>query len=79
MPEMPRNFTLPELGLHALADGGIFMISSRDYDYERLFGVNDAAVGRLRNFAKAHACVTSHADHGIVFRKAFARGEGAPT
>ena len=53
------------------------MISSRDY--ERLFGVNDAAMGRLRNFAKAHACVTSHADHGIVFRKEFVREVDKPS
>lgn len=73
MTEMRRNFTLPELEsrLHVLTDGEIFTVSSRDY--ERLFGLNDAAVGRLRNFAKAHACVISHADHGIVFRKEFAR------
>ena len=75
---MRRNFTIPDLEskLEALSEGAIFAISA--CDYERLFGVNDAAVGRLRNFAKAHDCVTSHADHGIVFRKEFARSSDRP-
>jgi hypothetical protein len=78
MTGMRSNFTIPELEskLEALSTGSIFAISSRDY--ERLFGVNDAAKGRLRNFAKAHACVISHADHGIVFRKEFAQAMERP-
>jgi hypothetical protein len=38
-------------------------------DYDRLFGLNDVALGRLRNFAKTHSCVASFADHAILFRK----------
>ena len=43
-----RNFTLPDLEgrLDALAEGALHQITRRDY--ERLFGVNNAALGRLR-------------------------------
>ncbi|HVX77499.1 MAG TPA: hypothetical protein VHB49_15305 [Bradyrhizobium sp.] len=60
---------MPELEekLDSLAEGALFQISHQDY--ERLFGINDAAAARLRNFAKGHACAVSHADHGILFRK----------
>ena len=67
-----RNFTLPELEdtINGLAEGALHMITRRDY--ERIFGTNSAAFGRLRNFAKSHACEVSFADHGIVFRRRFA-------
>ncbi|MBR0775327.1 hypothetical protein JQ543_19870 [Bradyrhizobium diazoefficiens] len=66
---MRRNFTLPELEatLSGLQAGAIHNLQ-RD-DYERLFGENDAAVGRLRNFARGHNCAASFADGIIVFRK----------
>jgi hypothetical protein len=69
MSGMYGNFTLPELEnkLESLVEGALLAISARDY--ERLFGTNDAAFGRVRNFAKAHSCVTSPAEHGILFRK----------
>ena len=65
------NFTLPELEqrLSALAEGAMCQITRRDY--ERLFGTNSAARGRLRHFAKSHECVVSHADHAILFRRQF--------
>jgi hypothetical protein len=53
--------------LDHLAEGALFQISARDY--ERLFGSNDVAAARLRNFAKGHACVTNHSDGAILFRK----------
>lgn len=64
-----REFTLPELEqrLDELGDGAVSQIGRRDY--ERLFGLNDAAVGRLRNFARGHQCVASFADGAVVFRK----------
>jgi len=64
-----RNFTLPDLEqrLDALAEGALHQITRRDY--ERLFGENDAALGRLRNFAKGHQCVASFADQAILFRR----------
>jgi hypothetical protein len=69
---MRRNFTLPELEerLDGLTAGSLFEIGSRDY--ERLFGTNDAAAARLRNFARSHACVISHFNNAILFRKQIA-------
>lgn len=66
---MPQDFTLPELDetLASLPHGALHHITRSDY--ERLFGVNDAGLERLRNFAKGHACVASFADHLILFRK----------
>jgi hypothetical protein len=64
-----KTLTLPELDqrLDGLAEGALHKITRRDY--ERLFGVNDAARGRLCNFAKNHACVASFSDEVILFRK----------
>ena len=66
---MRSNFTLPDLEtrLQELQDGALVQISLRDY--ERLFGLNDAALGRLRNFCRGHQCVASFADTAILFRK----------
>ena len=36
-------------------------------DFERLFGVNDAAFGRLRGFAESHNSMTTHRHSGIGF------------
>jgi hypothetical protein len=71
MNALRRNFTLPELedGLNQLAEGALLQISARDYT--RLFGANDVAAARLLHFAKGHACVASHADAAILFRKKF--------
>ena len=73
-----RNFTLPELehNLEALTAGGLLQITRRDY--ERLFGLNDAAMARLRNFARSHACVASFADEAVLFRKRVQTDVGAP-
>jgi len=67
MKPLRWNFTLPDLQakLDHLAEGALFQISARDY--ERLFGSNDVAAAR--NFAKGHACITSHSDGAILFRK----------
>lgn len=69
MNALRRNFTLPELErrLDQLAEGALLQISARDYT--RLFGSNDVAAARLLHFARGHACVTSHADEAILFRK----------
>ena len=69
MNALGRNFTLPELEdrLDQLAEGALLQISARDYT--RLFGTNNVAVARLLHFAKGHACVASHADAAILFRK----------
>ena len=64
-----RNFSVPELDetLDTLPAGALYQITRRDY--ERIFGTNGAALGRIRNFAKHHACVISFADDAILFRK----------
>ncbi|MDA9440223.1 hypothetical protein XH98_14060 [Bradyrhizobium sp. CCBAU 51745] len=64
-----REFTLPELQerLDELGDGAILQIGR--HDYERLSGLDDAALGRLRNFARGHQCVASFADSAVMFRK----------
>jgi hypothetical protein len=75
MSMLRAKFTLPELQeqLDGLAEGGLFQISR--WDYERLFGINNVAATRLRNFAKSHACVASYADNAILFRKQLTRRE----
>jgi hypothetical protein len=72
---MRPKFTLPDLEerLQALESGAIMQISRNDY--ERLFGLNDAALGRLRNFARSHQCVASFADLVVLFRKGIADSE----
>ncbi|MCC8982622.1 hypothetical protein [Bradyrhizobium acaciae] len=74
---MRRNFTLPELEheLGCLEEGAVHHMMRRDY--ERLFGENDAALRRLRNFAKSHDCVASFADEQILFRKLVSATESA--
>lgn len=66
------KFTLPELEnqLATLQNGALVRIDR--VDYERLFGLNDAARGRLRNFARSHRCVASFADSAVLFRKQIA-------
>jgi hypothetical protein len=73
------DFTLPELEqrLDGLADGALHQITRRDY--ERLFGANSAALGRLRNFAKSHECVASFSDAIVAFRKQVRSNASAAT
>jgi hypothetical protein len=73
MSTLRANFVPPELQekLDSLAEGALLEISA--WDYKRLFGVNDATAARLKRFAKLHACIASHSDRSIVFRKEFAQ------
>ncbi len=73
-----RDFTLPELEdrLDALAEGALLRITRNDY--RRLFGLNDAALGRLRKFADGHACVASFSDETIFFRKKIESAKAPP-
>lgn len=75
---MRRNFTLPELqdSLDGMREGALLQISRRDD--ERLFGLNDVAVARLRNFARGHDCVASFADAAVLFRKRIASEREKP-
>lgn len=81
MNVLRSNFTLPDLerALDQLAEGALLQISM--HDYGRLFGANDVAAARLLHFAKGHACVTSHSDGAILFRRKLkveaARDKGA--
>ncbi len=38
-------------------------------DVERMFGVNDVASGRLKNFATGHGCVFAWSGTGVQFVK----------
>jgi hypothetical protein len=38
-------------------------------DFVRLFGVNGAALARLKNFAKGHSCITFRCKAGMQFKK----------
>lgn len=73
---MGHKLTLPDLEerLRDLRNGALVQISR--LDYEHLFGLNDAALGRLRNFARGHQCVTSVADTAVLFRKAGRQPDG---
>lgn len=74
---MRRDFTLPELEqeLTTLREGAVHRMMRGDY--ERLFGENDAALGRLRNFARSHDCVASFADEAVLFRRRLQGDQGA--
>jgi hypothetical protein len=58
--------TLPDLQayLDQLRPGDQLGIPSDDY--ARLFGENDAAIGRMKNFAVAHGCMLSWTPSGPV-------------
>ncbi|CCE06124.1 hypothetical protein BRAS3843_1600006 [Bradyrhizobium sp. STM 3843] len=38
-------------------------------DVERMFGFNDVAVGRIRNFATGHNCAFAWSETGLQFLK----------
>ena len=64
-----RSLTLAELDdrLDGLAEDALHQITRPEY--ERLFGANDVALGRLRNLAKIHSCMANFTDNVILFRK----------
>ncbi|HEX2726687.1 MAG TPA: hypothetical protein VHN20_12780 [Beijerinckiaceae bacterium] len=61
--------TLPDLQAHLdhLRPGDQLSIPSADY--ARLFGENDAAMGRMKNFALAHGCTISWTTSGPVLSR----------
>jgi hypothetical protein len=75
---MARTLTLPllEARLQDLQKGGFIRISREDY--RNLFGFNDAAMGRLRNFARGHQCIASFADSAVLFRKRTGSADKTP-
>lgn len=66
---MSGEWTLPYIQerLDALRAGQDFSLS-RD-DKVRLFGLNDAAVGRIHGFARSHGCHPIYFGGGVMFRK----------
>lgn len=66
---MSEPLTMPALDdeLSQLQPGHTFPLTNADF--VRLFGTNDAARGRLRNFARGHNCVTTRAKGGVQFKK----------
>ncbi|AWN44736.1 hypothetical protein [Methylobacterium durans] len=51
--------------LDGLGTGQALRLTNTDCD--RLFGVNDARMGRVRNFARGHNCIALWDDDGLTF------------
>jgi hypothetical protein len=66
---MGVNFNLAELRsrLNHLDPGAILRIS--EYDYERLFGINEVAAANVAQFARMHRCVSVPGAEALYFRK----------
>ena len=66
-PTIPPTDTLPALqaSLDGLGTGQGLRLTNADCD--RLFGVNDALMGRVRNFAHGHGCIVVWDDEGLTF------------
>ncbi|MHB2205296.1 hypothetical protein [Methylobacterium sp. CM6257] len=77
MTVLPTD-TLPALqaALDGLGTGQALRLTGADCD--RLFGVNDALVGRVANFARGHGCSVVWDDAGLTFRRQ-PRATGATT
>lgn len=65
-----HQLTLP--GLQSILDRlpSAQSLSLANKDVERLFGFNDVARARLKNFAKGHNCIIGYSDGSVVFLKA---------
>ena len=61
--------TLPGLQviLDSLGEGQSLHLTNAQCD--RLFGVNDALVGRVANFARGHSCIVLWDGTGLTFRR----------
>jgi hypothetical protein len=66
---MHDMLTLPGLqnALDAFPRDGSLAIAKRDI--ERLFGLNDVAVGRIANFARGHGCKAILREDILTFSK----------
>lgn len=64
---VPPTGTLPALQafLDGLGTGQGLRLTNADCD--RLFGVDDALLGRVRNFAQGHGCIVVWDDDGLTF------------
>ena len=66
---MSENLTIPDIeaALRKLNPGEAFALDGKDYVH--LFGVNDAARGRMVNFARSHNCAPIWSGNSIRLRK----------
>ena len=66
---MDEPQTLPDLQarLDMLEPGDVVHLARKEF--VRLFGTNDAALGRLKIFVKGHNCVATWDKAGLQFRK----------
>lgn len=69
---MGVNFTITELRsrLDRLDSGSVLRIS--EYDYRRLFGINDVGAANVAQFASTHHCVSVPGADALYFRKSHA-------
>ena len=66
---MNEPLTLPLLQMqldHLVPGQGVYLAMP---DVERIFGLNDVATGRIRNFARGHDCAFAWSDAGVEFVK----------
>jgi len=77
-PTVPPTDTLPALqaSLDGLGAGQSLHLTNADCD--RLFGVNDAFVARVANFARGHNCIVVWDAHGLTFRRQPRADAGEP-
>ncbi len=66
---MDEPQTLPDLQarLDSLEPGDVVYIARKEF--ARLFGTNDAALGRLKIFVEGHNCVATWDKAGLKLRK----------
>ncbi|WP_257165799.1 hypothetical protein [Bradyrhizobium sp. SRS-191] len=63
----PLSLPLLQMQLDHLVPGqGLHLVMA---DVERLFGYNDVATGRIRNFADGHGCMFAWCATGVQFVK----------
>lgn len=74
---MTTSLTLPLLQMqldHLVPGQGLHLAMT---EVERLFGLNDVATGRIRNFATGHNCAFAWSEAGVQFLKLPAPQAGA--
>jgi hypothetical protein len=63
----PLSLPLLQTQLDHLVPGqGLHLATS---EVERMFGLNDVATGRIRNFAEGHGCMFAWSGSGVQFVK----------
>jgi len=63
----PLSLPLLQMQLDCLVPGqGLHLATS---DVEQMFGLNDVAAGRIKNFAEGHGCMFAWSGSGVQFVK----------